>query len=702
MPLMTKIRESLSTFFSIFAGVFVVYIVLDWGMDITGRKHRSMTSESQQVGKVNDEIITYREFEDLVRQQIENQKTQTGVDPDESQISAIREQVWNQFVQQKLYDEEARKLNVTVTDQEIVDWVRGDTPPDFLRQQFVDSTGTFNRARYEATILDPKNKKIMLTVEDYLRKLRLQEKLQSIIYASVRVTEDEIRQRFADQNVKYEADYVFFDPSALVPDSTVKISDEDLRRYYNDHSEEFKVEATRKMKYVFFREEPSKSDTDDVVKELQDIRTKTESGANFKELARANSDVPPDSGDKYYKHGELGPDREKAIFAAKAGDLLGPTRESDGYHLTKVEGFRSGTEEFVRASHVLIRIDNNDSVAALKKAKDIAARARKGEDFSALARQFSSDGSASNGGDLGWFNKGKMVKPFEEAAFKTSPGQIVGPVKTQFGYHVIKVIAKDNREVNAIDIKMAVRVGPQTKSDISQRAKDFAFLAKESDFIREAGQSKYAVQETQQFQKNAFIPGVGTNTAVNKFAFNNKAGTVSDAFTVQNGYGVFMVTEAKEAGMRPLEEVKSSIDPRIRFERKMEKLKAMAAEIRQSLAPGDGLQKITGQRPNLLVQHLAPFTLGGFLPGIGRDIGFMGAISTMNVGEISKPVEGQRGAYIVKLTSKSPFDSAGYAAQLETLRSQLLSEKRNRWFTDWSSSLQKSADIVDNRDLFYR
>ncbi|MBI1803666.1 MAG: peptidylprolyl isomerase [Ignavibacteriae bacterium] len=702
MPLMTKIRESLSTFFSIFAGVFVVYIVLDWGMDITGRKHRSLTSESQQIGKINGEVVNYREFEDLVRQAVENQKNQTGTDPDENQLSIIRDQVWNQYVQEKLYAEEAKKLNVSVTDQEIVDWVRGDAPPDFLRQQFIDSTGTFNRARYEATILDPRNKKIMVTVEDFLRKQRLQEKLQSIIYASVRVSEEEMLLRFKDQNINYEADYILIDPNILVPDTLIKVADDDLRRYYNDHAEEFKVEATRKLKYVLFKEEPSKSDTDDVAKEFQDIKSRAQAGADFRDLAKTYSEVPPDTTGRYYKHGELSPAREKAVFNASAGEMLGPILESDGYHLTKVEDFRPGTDEYLHASHILIRIDNNDSVAALRKAKDVTARARGGEDFASLARQFSTDGSASNGGDLGWFGKGKMVKPFEEAAFKAKPGQIVGPVHTQFGYHVIKVLAKDNREVKATDIKMSIRIGPQTKSDISQRAKDFAYLAKEDDFAREAEQSKYNVQETQPFQKNVLIPGIGMNNAVNKFAFNNKVGTVGDAISLQNGYGVFIVSERKDAGIRPFDELKASIETRVKHDVKMEKAKVIAAELRQSLSPTDSLQKISAQRQNLPVQHLAPFTLSRFIPGIGQDLSFIGAISSLKVGEISKPIEGQRGVYLVKLTSKAPFDSTGYAAQKDVLRGQLLSEKRSKYFSEWSDQLKKAAEIVDNRDLFYR
>ena len=160
MPLMTKIRESMATVFAVFAGVFVVYIVLDWGMDITGRKHSRQSSEGQEIGMINKQPILYKDFAEFVRQAADNQKTQTKTEPDDEQMKLIRDQIWNQLVEQELYDEEIKHLGITVTDQEIVDWVRGENPPDFLRKQFTDSTGTFNRQGYESAIQDPRNKQI--------------------------------------------------------------------------------------------------------------------------------------------------------------------------------------------------------------------------------------------------------------------------------------------------------------------------------------------------------------------------------------------------------------------------------------------------------------------------------------------------------------------------------------------------------------
>jgi len=268
MPLMTQIRERMTTFFSVFAGLFVIYIVLDWGMDITGRKEASRMSESNEIGKINGTVITTRDFADLVKRNVDNQKAQTGTDPDENQMRLIRDQVWNEIVDDHLYGEQVKKMNISVPDKEISDWVYGDNPPEFLRRQFIDSTGNFDRMSYERVLKDPRNKARLLEVEDALRKQREREKLQSLILASVNVSEGDLLQRFTDQNIKYEGDYVFFDPTVLVIDSTVKVSADDARKYYNEHSDEFKFEATRKLKFVQFSYAPSAKDSQEVEEDI--------------------------------------------------------------------------------------------------------------------------------------------------------------------------------------------------------------------------------------------------------------------------------------------------------------------------------------------------------------------------------------------------------------------------------------------------
>jgi parvulin-like peptidyl-prolyl isomerase len=249
-----------------------------------------------------------------------------------------------------------------------------------------------------------------------------------------------------------------------------------------------------------------------------------------------------------------------------------------------------------------------------------------------------------------------MVKEFEEAAYKAKLNQVVGPVKSAFGYHIIKVTGRDSREVKFADIFLSVRMSSQSREAILAQAEDFAAQSKkEGNFEDIAKQLNYTVTETQPFQKGGVIPAIGNNVSVNKFAFTGKIGDISNVFSLSNAYGVFMISDAREAGVRPFDELKSAIELRVKREMKMKKVKGIAETVLSTLTPTDDLQKVATQYPNLSAQRLSQITFSGFVPGIGRDLGFIGGISALNPGDISKPIEGARGYYIIKLIGKSSW-----------------------------------------------
>ncbi len=701
MPLLTRIRERMTTIFAIFAGVFVVYIVLDWGMDITGRKDSNRSAESQMVGTINGKGISYREFSDAVQQNIETQRAQTGTEPADAQIDLIREQVWSSIVTQYLYNEEIERLDLSVSNQELIDVVRGGNPPAFLRSQFTDSTGTFNRAAYDAAISDPRNKPVMVRLESAIREQQLQQKLKSIVETGVTVTEGELQQKFRDDNINFSAAYLDLEPTRLIPDSMITITDSDLRAYYDEHIRTYRREATRKVRYVRFTVNPSAGDTAYVQKEMEDILRRAKEGADFDELATASSSIP--ATEAFYVHGELDPAKEAAVFDAQEGDIIGPLLERDGMHLIKVQEFRDGKTPAVHAQHVLVKVEGTDSAAALAEARDILKRARAGEDIGDLAAQFSDEpGASTRRGDLGWFGRGRMVKPFEDAVFAAKAGQILGPVKTQFGYHVIKVLGRDSREVRIRDIHMPIETSPKTESDIYQKSQDFAYFARENGFDKEAELNNLTIGESPAFERDGTIPGLGSHPAINRFAFENDPGEVSESISLTSGYAVFTVSEVKDAGVRPFEEVKPSIETLVKREKKRAALISMAEEALKNLGPGDSLTTIAPRFADANVRYVRDMTISGATGRIARDPAFAGALEALSPGQISKPVSGSLGVYVIHLLSKSDFDTASYRARRPAILNELLLQKRNRVFSDWTQSLRESAEIVDNRDLFYR
>jgi len=702
MALMTDIRNNMAKLFAVLAVLFIIMIVFDWGLDLSGRKGRTQ-GNMEILGKVNGHEIDYRQFSELVRRAVENQKRQSGLDPDDEAERQIRSQVWNQLVDEMLIDQEIDRLGITVTDQEIVDIVRGPNPPEFLVAQFKDSTGTFRRDAYERAMMDPQNKAAWIQVEDALRAEQKRRKLQSLLLGMVRVSDEEVWERFVDRNLTMDAEFALFDANRLVPDSAVTVTDEDLRRQYDTHPEDFKAKASRKLKYVVFSLAPSAEDTAQVEQELMKLQEQATSGAvDFVDLAKTYSETP--TSDAFFKHGELSAAKENAVFAAKKGGIVGPVKDFDGFHLIKILDVREGKDEFVRASHILLSaVAGPDSVNVIRKAKDLLRQARSGVNFAELARANSADyGSASQGGDLGWTGRGRWVKPFEEAAFKARVGEFVGPVRTQFGWHIIKVTGKDRREVKIASLTMKLKSSAQTTDAAYKQAEDFSYLAKQEGFEKSAELSKFQVRETPEFTKGGMVPGIGFNEAVNNYAFNQKEGAISDPMAVSGGVAVFMVSGQREEGLRPLDEVKGILSSMALREKKMEKVRDQAEKFYKGLTPSSDLLAAAQSMPEVIAQKTGPFKPVDAPAGVGRDPKFTGTAMALRPGELSKPFEGFRGYYILKLLSRENIDSTRFAVEKSGLRDQLLQEKRSRLMSDWQAQLREKADIEDHRDKFFR
>jgi parvulin-like peptidyl-prolyl isomerase len=406
----------------------------------------------------------------------------------------------------------------------------------------------------------------------------------------------------------------------------------------------------------------------------------------------------------FFKHGELSQKKENAIFSAKKGDIVGPISDNDGIHIFKLVDQRQGTTEFVKASHILLNVVSGpDSIKVIQKARTLLAQARSGVEFAKLARENSQDYStAMQGGELGWASKDRWVKPFADAAFKARVGDIVGPVRTPFGWHIIKVTGKDKREVKILDLAMKVKASTQTTDAAFQRAQDFSILAKDEGFEKAAENSKYTVQETPEFSKAGSIPGIGANDIITNFAFNNKIGSVAEPIYIRNGLVVIKVSGIREEGLRPLDEVKSIVRSYALKEKKLEKIRPEVDAFYKTLTSSSNFSTAAQTTPNVTVQTTGPFKPADGPANVGRDEKFIGTALALKAGELSKPFEGSAGYYIIKLLSKSGVDTAKYAAERESLRTQLMQEKRQHVLMDWQTALRDKADIVDNREKYFR
>ncbi len=694
MAMMAKMRSLAPAFILTVGVLFVLFMVVSSSnvMDALGGR-------TNIIGKVNGEDITYQDFNKAVDQQRENQKNQTGKDVADQDMDKLRDQVWDAMVTEKLLEQYVNKFDITVSNQEVKDIILGKNPPEFLKRNFIDSTGKFNRQAYEAALIDPRNKDVMIQAEDAVRQQRLREKLQSELLASLTVSEPEIKREFIDKNIKIDVKYALV-PLTQFPDSTVTVTDAELQDYYNKHIEEYKIVPKRSIKYVLFTNQPSAEDSQLVIKNLENVYKDLQNDtSSFKSYVDIYSSVP-------YSKDTLAlnlipEEAANLIYKSKPGQIIGPVGTSQGYAIYHVINILPSKINLIRVSHILIRNEGNDQ-KGLEEANKIYDQLQKGADFGKLAAQYSIDpGSKNKGGDLGWFGKGRMIPAFEKAAFGGKIGEILKPVKTNYGYHIIKVTGRSDNRYVIEKIVDPVTESAATKDARYQSASDFSYLAQKNDFEGEAKLEKLTVKESTPFIEDATtITEVGTNKRLVDFAFNNDIGAVSDVFKVQKGYVVAQVSQITKAGVLSFDDVKNRIKPVVIREKKFEEAKKVAEKIKSSIN-GD-LDKATQIDPKAVVDTTGSFLAGATsIPKIYRDYAFLGEALKLDMTKISDPVKGIRGYYLMKILSRTKFDSSAYAAQRSIILNQLLTQKRNSFFQEWLSAIKKHADIVDNRYKFY-
>ncbi len=346
-----------------------------------------------------------------------------------------------------------------------------------------------------------------------------------------------------------------------------------------------------------------------------------------------------------------------------------------------------------------------DSAAARDLATEVLERARAGEEFAELARQYSDGPSASEGGNLGWFGRGQMVPAFEEAAFDTPTGEFAGPVLSHFGYHVIHVhdqrMRDGEEQILASHILINVEVSPSTIDERSSQANLFLFDAQDYGFQFSADTHDVAIRETQPFEKGtSFIPGLDPVEEATDFAFSNPVGTISDVIDVESGYYIFRVNNIQRPYVRDLETVRPQIARQLITEKKRELAYQQAQKLRASLSESSDLEEVASTDSLAIYTAPDPFTIAGTVPGVGQVPEFKGAVRALKVGQTSPAVRTDQGAYVIRLKAKSDFSQEHYEQQRTQIRQRLLTQQQNRFMTRWLESLRAEAKIVDNRDAF--
>lgn len=349
-----------------------------------------------------------------------------------------------------------------------------------------------------------------------------------------------------------------------------------------------------------------------------------------------------------------------------------------------------------------------DSAEVLLTARQLIERIKAGEDFAQLALEYSEDpGSGPNGGDLGWFGKGQMVGPFEEAAFAAEAGELTEPVKSQFGYHVIKVVERrageNGPEIKASHILLKVSISPQSVNQMRSQANIFSFDAADSSFEAAIKIHGLTVRTSPALQiGDKFLPPpVGMLRAVVRFAFEAEVGAISDVLENDQIYVVARLTEDRPRGFQPLEEVRGSIDRALKQEAAQVQVELIMANLREQLVGTDDWAAAAAIFPEASHTTGITATLAGSFFGIGRSARLAGILKTMTPGQVSDVITLERGQAIIRLVTLEEPDPAMFQAVRATEHQGLLDRRLSTAWTQWIDDLIDQAKIIDNRHRFF-
>ena len=357
---------------------------------------------------------------------------------------------------------------------------------------------------------------------------------------------------------------------------------------------------------------------------------------------------------------------------------------------------------------------NGDSSRVLDECNEIIKELNNGSDFSELANIYTQDpgnqvsADSGRGGDLGWFGKGQMVKPFEEAAFIAQAGDIVGPVLSRFGYHIIKVNDRRNEneteEINASHILLKIEMGPNTNDALKRKSTLFSYDASDPKIGFYAALDSHQLSSTKVtniIDGSTSLQNYGPLREAVRFAFNSEVNDVSDPLQNDRYFIVAKLDSILLEGTKSFDEVQNQIKSSINQKRSLVQAEKLAEQLRLELIAGATFQQLKDNNQNIdLITGDSKLLIRSF-QSLGKSNYLVGALSNAAKGDLIGPLKTPRGYGLVSIVDISPIDSSDFEMKRDVIYNNLANQKRNSNFQSWYQDLLDRAKIIDNRKYYF-
>ncbi len=467
--------------------------------------------------------------------------------------------------------------------------------------------------------------------EAVFRENLLQDKVRAVITDAVRVTSAEVRAEFLQRNNKAKIEYVLFDPSQFM--KAVEVTPEAVEGFFKKAPERYKLPEQRRVRYTLV------------------------------------------AADSVRAQVKLGEDELRQYYTQHLSDYRVPER--------------------VKVAHILFKTTGknpSEIVTIEKTARDVLGQVRSGKDFGELAKKYSEDSSASNGGEIGWVVRGQTVKDFESAAFSMKPGQVSDLIKTIYGIHILKVLDKQDAHLQSFDeVKGNLRTTlEKEKLDAAEQALaeklERELRANPQAFEAASRKAGLEVKETPLFRYNQTIPDFGNSESFSNLAFQLHVGEVGTPLTIPKGLAIIQVAEVVPEHLPKLDEVRARVEEDYRAEQSRVVASEKAREFAAKCKTGD-FEKVA-KSAGFAVKESKDFAQQDYVEGVGSGSQLAAAFS-LAPGQSSDVVSSGANSVVFRIVSHTPANEPDLAAQQDRIAEELLGRKRDLAFEIYRKNLKE-------------
>jgi peptidyl-prolyl cis-trans isomerase D len=609
--------------------------------------------------------------------------------------TSLSNDTWNNLVERKLLAEQFEKAGITVTDEEYDEILFGSMLSPYVKQTIYGGQDSASFREQMRTNFDGMEPERAQGWKNLIIHKRQKEKYDLMLKRGMFANSVDGKWAFKQQSDKVSLSYVV-KSYAEIPDSTVEVTESDIRAYYNKHKNdrENKQEVSRSVNYLRFPVRASSMDSLTLRESLSTLAEAFRTDKNDSAYAAANSS-PGAKPYISYSANMFPEPYNTQVLNDSIGKVIGPFERTGKYVLAKVSK-RMNLLDSVKARHILIKADRKDAVAlaaARAKADSIKNVIAKEKNFEAMAAQFGSDGTKNSGGDLGWFGKGAMVKEFEDASFSKPKGELT-LVTTDFGVHVLEVTDQKYAVAKVSIIEKNIEPSASTREGAYTLAREFSLNIQDTTSFRLAADTLNGgtpITPAKNIRPNSTtVNGLQNGYPVVSWAYGADLGEISQPMMIDNEYIIAALVDVKERGVPTLANVYEKM--------KQEAIKEKKAEKYIELMKSGTLEEIA-KAVESTVKTAENVTLkSGNIPGSGvsaQEYEVIGIAFGLKKDFISSPIKGKGGVYVLQKTSDivEGTSTDDYTAD----RDQMMTNLQNRAASSIFNSLKEEAEVIDDR-----